>query len=87
MTCLVEFRVTVIRMLSEVRKAVHEQNNFNNEEIQKCAKREITKPKGTIIKLKRSVEVLNSSLDQAEEKISNSKGMEVIQSEEQKKKV
>lgn len=86
MTCLVEFKVTVVRMLSEVRKAVHEQNNVNNEEIQKCAKREITKLKGTIIKLKRSVEGFNSSLDQAEEKISNSKGMEFIQSEEQKKK-
>ena len=81
-----EFKITVRKVLTVGRRAMHEQReNFKHEiETIKMYQIEITELKNTITELTNSIEEFNSRLDQAEESVSKLKNrvVEIVQSEQ-----
>ena len=67
-----DFKIMVLKMLTEDRRTMHEQSeNFNKErENVRKYQIEITELKSIITELKNSIEGFNSKLDQAKERIS-----------------
>ena len=67
-----QFKITVIKMLTEVRRSVHEQSEYFNRETANIKKyeREIRDLKNVITELKSSIEGFKNRLDQMEERIS-----------------
>lgn len=81
-------KITIMKMLSELRKTLYEQNkNFSKNEIYRRTK-QILEPKSSRTTEKKSLEWFRNRLDQAEERIREceDKSFEIIQSEKQKKK-
>ena len=70
-----EFKITVIKMLTEVRRTKHEQNENCNKEIKsiKLYQAQSVELKNTITEVKISIKWLSDNLDQAEERVSKLK--------------
>lgn len=85
-----EFKITVIEMLSEVKRKMHGHSGNLNKNIGDIKKyqTEIMELKNTTTELKNPLEGFNSRLDETEERICELeiKSLEIIHSEEQKKK-
>lgn len=85
-----EFKITVIKMLSKVKRTPHEQSENFNKDIEniKNYQTEITELKNTITELQNSIKGFNSKVDYVEERISQNEdsAVDIIQSEEKKKK-
>lgn len=81
-----EFRIIVIKMLTEVRRAKHEESeNFNKEKNFKVSNRN-HRVENPITELKNSTEVFNSRLEQVEERISETENKSQKKKKKEKRK-
>ena len=82
-----EFKVLVLRMLTELGKRIDEHSDNSNKGLEHILKKQ-SELKNTIIEMKNTVQGMNSRLSDREEHISDLEDriMEVIQSDHQKEK-